>query len=136
MGKYTYRDFCLDIIAATKGEIDLSAKEYSEKISTKATDFITSLDNKVKYNETHEKKNTKKGPSAETIEKANAIKSVLTDTAKTATEINAELGTNFSGLEVSNAVKFIEGVQTEKVIRDAVNSKGLKRQNEYTAYKI
>ena len=52
----------------------------------------------------------------------------------TAAEINKALGADYTALQVANAVKFIEGIQSCKVVRDTVNGKGLRQQKEYTAY--
>ena len=49
-------------------------------------------------------------------------------------EINAELGTTYTALNVANALRFVDNVKSTKVVRETVNSKGLKAQREYTAY--
>ena len=107
--KYTYKQFGLDIIALAKGELELTP-EVSIRLMEKA--------------------------QAATMEKANAIKSVLTASPMTAAEINAALGTDYTALQVANAVKYIEGVTSEKVVRTVTNSKGLTSQKEYTGYKV
>ena len=54
----------------------------------------------------------------------------------TAAEINAALGTDYTALQVANAVKYIEGAKASKVIRKTTNAKGLTAEKEYTAYSI
>lgn len=133
--KYTYKQFGLDIIALAKGELELTP-EVSIRLMEKAQALVNAQESKAAYNATHPKKSTAKGASAATMEKANAIKSVLTASPMTAAEINAALGTDYSALQVANAVKYIEGVTSEKVVRTITNSKGLTSQKEYTGYKV
>lgn len=133
--KYTYKQFGLDIIALAKGELELTP-EVSIRLMEKAQALVNAQESKAAYNATHPKKSTAKGASEATMEKANAIKSVLTASPMTAAEINAALGTNYSALQVANAVKYIEGVTSEKVVRTVTNSKGLTSQKEYTGYKV
>jgi hypothetical protein len=133
--KYTYKQFGLDIIALAKGELELSP-EVAMRLMEKAQALVNAQESKAAYNATHPKKSTAKGASAATMEKANAIKSVLTASPMTAAEINAALGTDYSALQVANAVKYIEGVTSEKVVRTVTNSKGLTSQKEYTGYKV
>ena len=131
--KYTYKQFGLDIIALAKGELELTP-EVSIRLMEKAQALVNAQESKAAYNAAHPKKSTAKGASAATMEKANAIKSVLTASPMTAAEINAALGTDYTALQVANAVKFIEGIQSCKVVRDTVNGKGLRQQKEYPAY--
>ena len=133
--KYTYQQFGLDIIALAKGELELTP-EVSIRLMEKAQALVNAQESKAAYNATHPKKSTAKGASAATMEKANAIKSVLTASPMTAAEINAALGTDYTALQVANAVKYIEGVTSEKVVRTVTNSKGLTSQKEYTGYKV
>lgn len=133
--KYTYKQFGLDIIALAKGELELTP-EVSIRLMEKAQALVNAQESKAAYNATHPKKSTAKGASAATMEKANAIKGVLTASPMTAAEINAALGTDYTALQVANAVKYIEGVTSEKVVRTVTNSKGLTSQKEYTGYKV
>ncbi|DAT81345.1 MAG TPA: hypothetical protein [Caudoviricetes sp.] len=133
--KYTYKQFGLDIIALAKGELELTP-EVSIRLMEKAQALVNAQESKAAYNATHPKKSTAKGASAATMEKANAIKSVLTASPMTAAEINAALGTDYTALQVANAVKYIDGVTSEKVVRTVTNSKGLTSQKEYTGYKV
>lgn len=133
--KYTYKQFGLDIIALAKGELELSP-EVAMRLMEKAQALVNAQESKAAYNATHPKKSTAKGASAATMEKANAIKSVLTASPMTAAEINTALGTDYTALQVANAVKYIEGVTSEKVVRTIANSKGLTSQKEYTGYKV
>lgn len=133
--KYTYKQFGLDIIALAKGELELTP-EVSIRLMEKAQALVNAQESKAAYNATHPKKSTAKGASAATMEKANAIKGVLTASPMTAAEINAALGTDYTALQVANAVKYIEGVTSEKVVRTVTNSKGLTSEKEYTGYKV
>lgn len=133
--KYTYKQFGLDIIALAKGELELTP-EVSIRLKEKAQALVNAQESKAAYNATHPKKSTAKGASTATMEKANAIKSVLTASPMTAAEINAALGTDYTALQVANAVKYIEGVTSEKVVRTVTNSKGLTSEKEYTGYKV
>ena len=133
--KYTYKQFGLDIIALAKGELELTP-EVSIRLMEKAQALVNAQESKAAYNATHPKKSTAKGASAATMEKANAIKSVLTASPMTAAEINAALGTDYTALQVANAVKYIDGVTSEKVVRTVTNSKGLTSEKEYTGYKV
>lgn len=128
--KYTYIDFANEAIALAKGEPIKDIKVFIEK----AEALLATQESKKEYNAKNPKKATAKGASEETRTKANAIQSVLTAEPMTATEINKALNADYTALQVANAVKFIDGVQSTKVIRETVNAKGLKQQKEYTAY--
>ena len=53
-----------------------------------------------------------------------------------ASEISNALHTDFTALQVANAVKYIEGVTSAKVVREAVGKNGLRSEKLYTAYAI
>lgn len=133
--KYTYTDFASDVIKLANGEIELTA-DLSAKLTAKATDLRTSQMKKAEYNATHKSTKAPKGASAETMNKANAIGKVLSNNPMTAAEISAVVGTEYTALQVANAVKYIDNVKSCKVVRETVNAKGLKAQKEYTAYYI
>ena len=131
--RYTYAQFAADVIAVMNGEVEITA-DLREKMTAKAADLANAQAKKAEYNANHPKKNSAKGASAETKAKAEAIKGVLGADPMTAAEINKALGADYTALQVANAVKFIEGIQSCKVVRDTVNGKGLRQQKEYTAY--
>ena len=133
--RYTYAQFGLDIIALAKGELELTP-ELSIKLMEKAQALVNAQEKKAEYNATHPKKSSAKGASTATQEKANAIKGVLGAEPMTAAEINEALGTDYTALQVANAIKFVEGAQSTKVVRRTTNSKGLTAEKEYTAYFI
>lgn len=133
--KYTYASFASDVIALANGEIELTA-DLAAKLTAKANDLLTAQVKKAEYNAAHKSTKAPKGASAETKAKADAIRKVLNTTPMTAAEISAAVGTDYTALQVANAVKYIEGVKSCKVVRDTVNAKGLKAQKEYTAYAI
>lgn len=128
---YTYSQFALDVIALLNGE-KVSADK--DTIAEKAQALYNAQVKKAEYNASHPRKSTAKGPSEATKAVAENLKKVLNQTPKTTAEINAELGTTYTALNVANALRFVDNVKSTKVIRETVNSKGLKAQREYTAY--
>lgn len=133
--RYTYTDFANEVIAIVNGETKVTA-EVTARVTEKATALLNAQASKAQYNATHQRKGTAKGASPETQAKANAIASVLTAEPMTANEINAALGSDFTALQVANAVKFINGVKSCKVVRSSLNAKGLRQEKEYTAYSL
>lgn len=133
--RYTYAAYAKEVIAIVNGEIEVT-DEIRTRVAEKSATLLAAQEAKAAYNATHPKKNTAKGASEATKEKAAAIQSVLTATPMTAAEINAALGTDYTALQVANAVKYIEGVKASKVIRKTTNAKGLTAEKEYTAYSI
>lgn len=131
--RYTYITFAEEVKAILEGKIEVTA-EVKARVTEKADALIATQTAKKDYNAANPKKSTAKGASAETQAKADQIAGVLTSEPKTAAEINAELGTDYTALQVANAIKFIEGATSTKVIRTTVNGKGLKADKEYTAY--
>lgn len=134
--RYTYITFAEEVKELVSGKLTLTA-EIAARVTDKANDLIATQSAKQTYNANNPKKSTAKGASEETKAKADLINSVLPTTmemAMTASELNESLGTEFTALQVANAVKFIEGATATKVIRETVNGKGLKQQKEYTAY--
>lgn len=133
--KYTYAAFATEVMGIVKGEIALTPA-IAERVTAKAAALLAAQENKAAYNAAHPKKSAAKGASADTQAKAKAIEGVLSAEPMTAAEINAALNTEYTALQVANAVKFIPGVVTSKVIRSTVNAKGLRADKEYTAYAI
>lgn len=134
--RYTYITFAEEVKGLIAGTVQLTP-EIATRVTEKANDLIATQSAKKDYNANNPKKSTAKGASEETKAKADLISSVLpnsADTAMTASELNETLETEFTALQVANAVKFIEGATATKVIRETVNGKGLKQQKEYTAY--
>lgn len=133
--KYTYTNFATDVLALLNGEKamgDLPIASMTEK----AQALLNAQATKAAYNASHPRKASAKGPGSDTTERAKQIAGVLDSTPKTAAEINAELGSDYTALQVANAVKYIEGAKSCKVIRTTVNGKGLKADREYTAYTV
>lgn len=133
--RYTYTDFAQDVLGLLEGKVQLT-DAVKAKMADKAKALLAAQESKAAYNAAHPKKGAAKGASAETKAKADAIRGVLTSTPMTAAEINAALGEDYTALQVANAVKFIEGVQSCKVVRAVLTSKGLRAEKEYTAYSI
>lgn len=132
--KYTYISFCEDAITlANGGEIKNMTAFIDKANALKATQV-----SKAEYNKANPKKSAAKGASEGTKANAALIAPILTAEPMTAAEINETLGTEFTPLQVSNACKFIEGVQSKKVIRTAVtytdDGTELKNDKPYTAY--
>lgn len=133
--RYTYISLGQDVIAVLEGKLEVT-DEVRTRMVEKAKALIDTQTTKKEYNAKNPKKSTAKGASEETKAKANAIAQVLTDVPMTGAEINSAIGAEYTALQVANACKFIPGVESVKVIRDTVNTKGLKSQKEYTAYFI
>lgn len=133
--KYTYAQFAHDVIACLDGKIKMT-DETAKNMRSKAEDLLAQQIKRAEYSATHPSTKKPKGASAETMEKAGIIKGVLSATPMTANEISKACGVEYTALQVANAVKFISGVQSCKVVRDTINAKGLKAQKEYTAYFI
>lgn len=134
--RYTYVDFANEVKAVANGELAITA-EITARLVEKADALIATQESKKAYNANNPKKSTAKGASETTKANGELIATVLDTTAegaKTAAEINEALGTDFTALQVANAIKFLDGAQSCKVIRETVNGKGLKSQKEYTAY--
>lgn len=129
---YTYKNFAMDVIALANGE-EISVDKAT--LIAKAEDLIAIQNKKADYNSTHKKPAVSK-MSDETKALIADLSKVLTATPQTAAELNAVMGTNYTALRISNAVKRIEGAQSCKVVRPFVNNKGLKAEKEYTAYFI
>lgn len=71
----------------------------------------------------------------ETAERAKAIAKVLGSEPMTMMEINAALGTDYSALQVADAVKkYIPGAESCEVMRTVTNSRGEKVERVYAAY--
>jgi hypothetical protein len=130
--RYTYITFANDVLAIVNGA-EVTA-EIKERVTLKANDLIATQTAKAEYNKANPKKSTAKGASEATKANGAVILSVLTAEPMTASEICAVAGVELTALQVANAVKFLEGVQSAKVIRETVNAKGLRAQKEYTAY--
>lgn len=130
---YTYAQFANDVIAVVNGEIELT-EELRELISAKANDLAVQQLKKAEYAKEHPSKSKAKGASEKTKALASAIKGVLTSEPMTASEIAVALDTELSALQVANAVKYIEGVTSSKVVREAVGKNGLHSEKLYTAY--
>ena len=136
--RYTYIAFAKEVKALIEGELEITA-EVAARITEKADALIATQESKAAYNAKNPKKTAAKGASAETQAKADQIRAILgytEDAAKAARDINAELGTDFTALQVANACKFIPNIQSCKVVREVTNSKGLKAEKLYTAYYI
>lgn len=72
--------------------------------------------------------------AAEKRARVQAIAKVLRSEPMTMLEINAALGTDYTALQVANAVKYIPGAESCKVWRMVTNSRGEKVEREYSAY--
>jgi len=134
--RYTYIDMANEIKGLLTGEIAMTA-EIGTRVIEKLDALIATQQSKADYNKANPKKSTAKGASEDTKAKGVQIAGVLPNNAEnavTASEINSLLGTEFTALQVANAVKFLDGAVSCKVIRESVNAKGLKAQKEYTAY--
>lgn len=133
--RYTYSLFANDVISLLEGKKSMGELPISSMVE-KAQALLAAQETKAAYNATHPRKGTAKGPGADTKARADQIAGVLSSTPMTAAEINAELGTDYTALQVANAVKYIDGATSCKVVRTTINGKGLKADREYTAYTL
>ena len=134
--RYTYITFAEEVKALIEGKLEITA-EVAARITEKADALIATQESKAAYNAKNPKKTAAKGASETTKANANMIMAILGDTedvARTGADINNELGTNFTALQVANACKFIPDIRSCKVVREVTNSKGLKAEKLYTAY--
>ena len=132
---YTYSQFAVDVIAVLNGEKEISA-DLTDLMVAKAQDLLLQQEKKAEYAKTHPSKTKAKGASEKTKALASAIKGVLTSKPMTSAEIAKALNTELTALQVANAVKYIEGVTSSKVVREAVGKNGLRSEKLYTAYAI
>ncbi len=134
--RYTYLTFANEVKEILEGTLEITP-EVVERMTAKADDLIAAQTAKKEYNAANPRKSAAKGPSETTKALAEKISEVLgkgEETARTAAEINALLETDLSPLQIATAVKFVEGATSCKVIREALNNKGLRSEREYTAY--
>ena len=67
---------------------------------------------------------------------ARAIAGVLSAAPMTAAEINAALGTDYTPLQISNAMQRISGVSAGREVRMTVGAGGRRREKEYAVYTL
>lgn len=67
---------------------------------------------------------------------AKAIAGVLISAPMTAAEINAALGTDYTPLQIANAVRHISGASAGREVRMAVGTNELRREKEYAVYTL
>jgi len=134
--KYTFVTFGKEAIALASGNVPENFN--AERFITKAQAIITQNEKKAEYNATKEKISK---VSPETLQKAEQIKAVLrTDIAITAEEINAKLNTDYSGMAIAGAAKYIPNIviTTVKVPKTEYTKTGKTKQveKEYNGYKL
>lgn len=142
--RYTYSQFANDVITMANIFIDGEQSELSldfEKIIDKANKLLEQQARKAEYNANKRAANADKPKELSqgmkiNIDLVSQVLSTGKDNAKTASEINTELGTSFYAMQLSNICAHIPKCEKTKVIRETTNQKGLKRQQEYTAYYI
>jgi len=129
---YTYVDFANDAIALVNGGTIANR----EKFVDKAQSLIATNVKKAEYNKAKSAEKAPKGASENTLRLAGILRVALTSTPITTAEINGKLNSEYTALQVANAMKYVDGVKITKVIRNVTNSKGLNAEKEYTAYSI
>ena len=67
---------------------------------------------------------------------AKAIAGVLSAAPMTAAEINAALGTDYTPLQISNAMQRISGASAGREVRMTVGASGRRREKEYAVYTL
>lgn len=132
---YTYVTFGTDVLSLIENGVNAGIldSDKAKLMTNKANALIAANTKKAAYNSTHKKAAASKVSDA-TREKADAIAAILTDTPMTGGEIADALGVDWTALQISNAVKYIDGVNTTKVKRERVDAKGCKKEGLYTAY--
>lgn len=130
---YTYSQFANDVVAVISGELELT-QELAESIINKANDLAVQQIKKAEYAKEHPSKSKAKGASEKTKALAEQIKGVLTSEPMTTAEINKALGSDFTALQVANAVKYIDKATSTKVVREVIGKNGLRSEKYYTAY--
>lgn len=130
---YTYVNFANDVIAMLSGEkVETSTNVMIEK----AKALRATNEKKAEYNAKSPKKSTAKGASEKTQGHIKTLSTVFGSEYLTANDINETLGTDFTALQVANAVKFMPNIESGKVVRTVVNAKGLKADKMYTGYRV
>ena len=79
-------------------------------------------------------KSASRSASGDAAAKAQKIEGVLSILPMTAKEINAALGTDYTALQIANAVKFIPSACTAKAFRIETDKDGNPTLREFTAY--
>lgn len=79
-------------------------------------------------------KSASRSASGDAAERAQKIEGVLSILPMTAKEINAALGTDYTALQIANAVKFIPSACTAKAFRIETDKDGNPTLREFTAY--
>ena len=67
---------------------------------------------------------------------AKAIAGVLSAAPMTAAEINAALGTDYTPLQISNAMQRISGASAGREVRMTVGASGRRREKEHAVYTL
>lgn len=129
---YTYAMFATDVINLLNGESTVGT---CNDMLEKAAALLAANEKKSAYNSTHKKASTPKGASDATKAIAAELEKVLTTNPMTTADINAALGSDYTALRISGVVKFMDNIEKVKVIRTVTNSKGLKADREFTAYR-
>lgn len=140
--RYTYSQFAEDVIDMAE---TIRADGYDnyefEKIIDKANKLLEQQARKAEYNANKRAANADKPKELSETMKINVdlISQVLQvgkDKAMTANDINSALSTTFYAMQISNICSHIPNCQKTKVIRETTTNKGLKKEQEYTAYYI
>lgn len=75
-------------------------------------------------------------PQIDYDDMAKAIAGVLSAVPMTAAEINAALGTDYTPLQISNAMQRISGASAGREVRMTVGASGRRREKEYAVYTL
>lgn len=75
-------------------------------------------------------------PQIDYDDMAKAIAGVLSAVPMTAAEINAALGTDYTPLQISNAMQRISGASAGREVRMTVGASGQRREKEYAVYTL
>lgn len=136
----TYIEFAQEVMDLTetlkKNTTNMDTMKKLEILRQVAERLFKAQTKKAEYSKTHPAKSKATGASEKTLATCAELKAVLTNEFQTGAELNEAANTSYTPLQISNAMKYIDGVTSAKVVREITNAKGLTAQKEYTAYKI
>ncbi len=130
---YTYVDFANEAIDIANGGTVTDLERFVKK----AQALLDREAKRKEYAANNPKSGKAKGPSEKTLARVEALRAVLTSEPQTGAELSKILGWNVKDtLGVPNTVRYIDEAEEKMVIRETVNSQGLRAEKLYKAYFI
>lgn len=133
--RYTYIDLATDVIALANGAIAddaIRGRMVDKAIALLDVQKTTALTSPV----SGQSGSTSVASAHDSQKIADDILTVLSYQPMTAAEINTVMDTEYTSLQILNAMKLCEQeVASEKVIRTTLDAKGLRAEREYTAWR-